>query len=349
MFCDAYDIGPIRPPSEANSLLVRVNRNCPWNRCEFCHVYKGTRFEKKSVEEIKGDIDRAAAFYGKEAKNIRTCFLQDANAVLMKTPALIEAIGYIREKFQSIERITAYGRAQTLARKSLAELTQLREAGLNRLHLGMESGSARILEHIDKGTKPEEIITAGRRVREAGMSLSLYYMPGLGGRDLWEENAVESANVCNAVDPDFIRLRTLRVIPGTPLGEKLNKGLFTPLTDIESVVEIRLFIEKLEGITSRVVSDHLLNLLGGIEGELPGEKEKMLSIADRLLSLPEEEKAIFQVGSRLGWMRNPEDLGDVFGRERAIAALEEIRAEIKSRGGDMTVEDFIREAMSGII
>ena len=120
MWVDTYDIGPIRPPSEAESLLIRVNRNCPWNRCEFCTVYKDTRFERKSVDEVCGDIDRAAAFFGARAAHIRTAFLQDANALLMPADGLVRILEYLKGKFPSIERVTSYARASTVARKSAA-------------------------------------------------------------------------------------------------------------------------------------------------------------------------------------------------------------------------------------
>lgn len=346
---EPYDIGPIRPPSEAGSLLIRVNRNCPWNKCEFCPVYKKTKFEKKTVAEVKEDIDRAAGFYGSQTETVRTAFLQDANAILMNNEGLVEIIRYLKEKFPFVERITAYGRAQTAAKKTVAELEELREAGLSRLHIGMESGYGPVLDYIKKGATPEQMIEAGRKVRESGISLSMYYMPGLGGKAMSREHAVESAVVLNAIDADFIRLRTTTVRPGTPLYHKMERGEFVPLTDFEAVDEIRLFIETLDGITSAVVSDHIMNLLQEVEGALPEDKRKMLDTIDRFLAMPEEDKRLFQVGGRLGWMRYMDDLYDIDRRINVKPVLEKVKEEVAKRGGGFTIDDFLREVMKDYI
>jgi radical SAM superfamily enzyme YgiQ (UPF0313 family) len=344
-----YDIGPIRPPSEAGSLLIRVSRNCPWNKCEFCNVYKGTSFEKKSVEEVKDDIARAAAFYGYRADMVETAFLQDANAILMKTPYLLEIIRFLKEKFPSIKRITTYGRAQTVSRKTVSELRELKEAGLSRIHMGMETGYGPLLDYIKKGATPEQIIDSGRKIREAGISLSEYVMPGLGGRTMSREHAIESARVLNAIDPDFIRLRTFTIRRETPLYDKYEKGELVLLSDAEIVSEIRLFIENLEGITSTIVSDHMMNLLQEVQGELPRNKQKMLDMLDRFLALSDEEQTIFQVGARFGLFRELDDMNDQASRARAVEVIGRIRSEIASHGSGLTITDFIREAMMQVI
>ena len=346
---EPYDIGPIRPPSEAGSLLIRVNRNCPWNKCEFCNVYKGAGFEKKSVEEVKGDIGRAAAFFGSRAEMISAAFLQDANAILMKTPDLVEIIRYLKEKFPAVDRITTYGRAQTVARKTVSELRELKEAGLSRLHIGLETGYGPLLDYVKKGATPEQLIEAGRKVREAGISLSEYVMPGLGGKAMSRGHAIETARVLNAIDPDFIRLRTFTIRRDTPLSEKYEKGELQLLTDDEIVKEIRLFIETLDGITSTLVSDHVMNLLQEIQGELPRDKSEMLATIDGYLALPETDRQLFQVGARLGWLRELRDLDDQYKRARAAAVLERVKSEIDRAGGGMTVDDFLREAMMEVI
>ncbi len=349
MVREPYDIGPIRPPSEAGSLLIRVSRNCPWNKCEFCNVYKNTSFEKKTVEEVKTDIDKAASFYGERAGMVETAFLQDANAILMKTPDLIEVIRHLKSRFPSIGRITAYGRAQTVARKTVTELRELKDAGLSRLHMGMETGYGPLLEYIKKGCTPEQIIESGRKVREAGISLSEYVMPGLGGRSMSREHAAESARVLNAIDPNFIRLRSFTIRRDTPLYEKYRSGEFQLLKDAEIVGEIRIFIEHLEGITSAVVSDHIMNLLQEVEGELPQDKQKMLDIIDNYLSLPDETKTLFQVGTRLGWFRLLKDMDDPPRRARVASIVARINDELRVCDGNLTVDDFLREAMQEVI
>jgi len=345
MFSDTYDVGPIRPPSEAGSLLIRVSRNCPWNKCEFCHVYKETKFEKKSLDEIKKDIDAAAQLYGSGVSSISTAFLQDANAILMKTSELIEVIIYLKSRFPAVSRITTYGRAQTVARKTVSELKELKDAGLSRLHMGLESGYGPLLDYIRKGCSPEELIVSGRKVMDAGISLSEYIMPGLGGKAMSEGHAVETARVLNAIDPDFIRVRSCRVIPGTPLDEKTRRGEFIPLSDFETVEELRLLISNLEGITSEIVSDHILNLLQEVRGTLPKDKERMLAAMDDFLALPIHEKELFQVGTRLGWFGDLEDMRDNARRRRVEGILSGIREEIAAQGGGFTIDDVLREAL----
>ena len=181
--------GVIRPPSEARSLLVRVTRNCPWNQCVFCPAYKGVKFSRRPVAEVKEDIDAMAKSYGKQANMIETAFLQDADSLILKTDQVLEILRYIKERFPNLERITTYARATTLKRKSVEEFVQLKEAGLTRIHAGLESGSEKVLKMIKKGITPEDILEAGRIVMEAGISLSEYIMPGVGGRTLSEEHA----------------------------------------------------------------------------------------------------------------------------------------------------------------
>lgn len=346
-----YDVGPIRPPSEAQSLLIRISRNCPWNRCEFCNVYKDTKFERKSLEEIKRDIDAAAKAYDNVSGMVQTAFLQDANALLTKTAVLVEAIEYLKDRFPAIERITTYTRSSTAAKKRLEDLRRLREAGLTRVHVGFESGSAKVLDFVRKGITPEQHIEGGKKVKEAGLSLSEYLMPGLGGRALWREHAVESARVLNEIGPDFIRLRTLSVRPETPLYEKMKAGDFELLSELEKVEEIRLFIETLDGIGSSVVSDHILNLLQEVEGKLPGDKEKMLGAIDRFLKLEPALQENFMVGSRLGYYRSVDDMkfGDSFKMVQTL--VDKIRDEAIACGdpGAADVEGYIRKRMEEVI
>src|SRR3990172_680431 len=165
-----YEQGVIRPPSEANSLLVRVTRNCPWNKCLFCPVYKGTQFSKRTLDEIKGDIDSMAAECQGRSSQVRTAFLQDADSLLLPTPELLEILRYLKEKFPGLQRITSYARATTLKRKTVEDFKQLKEAGLQRVHSGLESGSAEVLKMIKKGIPPEDVIEGGRHVMAAGIS-----------------------------------------------------------------------------------------------------------------------------------------------------------------------------------
>jgi len=371
-----FEQGPIRPPSEAGSLLFRFTRNCPWNRCTFCPVYKGRRFSRRSLEEIKGDIDTAAeicqelrAFsatlgYGgtitrEVLENVFTSarfndfhrqaavwlymgkgsvFIQDANSFVLPAPVLAEAIRHLKRKIPGIGRITSYARSSTLAKMSVAELGEIREAGLDRIHIGMESGSDRVLKLVQKGVSAKRQIEAGKKVIEAGMELSEYIMPGLGGKELSEEHARESARVLNEINPHFIRLRSLRIPPSVPLFQDKRAGRFTPLSDDETVVEIRLFISLLDGVSSRVVSDHIMNLLEEVCGKLPEDRSAMLAAMDRYLEMPDEERLLFRLGRRGGALRSLDDLNDPPLRQRLQLAMKELVSETS---GD--VEKLITE------
>jgi hypothetical protein len=340
--------GPIRPPSESKSLLLRLTRNCPWNKCLFCPVYKGTTFSRRSLPEIKQEIDQLGeivndiqtvsaelGFGGRITGNVishiypnkdykpiyrhvahwlyfgeGSVFLQDANSLIMKPEDLAEILSYLRQKVPGIRRITSYARSRTLARRGADQLVMLREAGLNRIHIGLESGYDPVLRFMKKGNTAADHIQAGCLVKEAGISLSEYVMPGLGGKQWWREHALATADVLNRINPDFIRLRSLRVPKTAPLSERVDTGDIELLDDDGVVREIRLFIENLDGITSTITSDHIMNLLEEISGILPDDKEKMLSAADRYLNLEEEDRIIYKVGRWGGAYRRLDDLRD---------------------------------------
>jgi len=359
---DSYEIGPIRPPSEAQSLLIRVTRNCPWNRCIFCHTYKGERFSFRTVEEVKKDIDTIREMekeihqlswrmgyggeihpqlvrylwghpnsYGHGWQNVvgwlyfggKQAFLQDANSLMVKTPDLVEILQYLKKGFPSIERITSYARAKTAAQKSVAELQELHKAGLSRIHIGMETGYDPLLQFVQKGVTAQEQVEGGKNVVQSGISLCEYIMPGLGGKQFSKEHAVETAHVLNQINPDFIRLRSLYVRKNMPLYEKVVSGEFELLFDDEMVKEIRLFIAHLDGIQSTIVSDHILNLLEEVQGKLPEEKEKILNLIDRYLALPDSERLLFRLGRRMGCYQGLDDLDDPDLREQVGRVIEE--------------------------
>jgi radical SAM superfamily enzyme YgiQ (UPF0313 family) len=294
-----YEVGPIRPPSEAASLLIRASRNCPWNRCEFCPTYKGLRFERRPLADILKDIDRAAAFHGDV---FQTAFIQDANSLVMKTDDLVKVIAHLKEKFPGVRRITSYARARTVARKSVEELGQLHEAGLSRLHIGLESGYDPLLKYMQKGVTSDLVIEGGRKVVESGVSLCLYVVLGLGGRlglegeETWKNHALHTGRVLNEVNPDYIRVRTLTLKEGMPLYDKLVRGEFEPSSDAEVVREEKLLIENLD-VTSYFASDHSTNVLMDVRGQLPEDKESMLSIIEQYLGLSEEEQLNFRLGT----------------------------------------------------
>jgi radical SAM superfamily enzyme YgiQ (UPF0313 family) len=330
-----YEVGPIRPPSEAGSLLIRATRNCPWNKCEFCPTYKQVQFEKRPVEDILRDIDRAAAYHD---DRFQTAFLQDANSLVMRTPDLVKVISHLKEKFPSVRRVTSYARARTAARKTVEELKQLHEAGLSRLHIGLESGYDALLEYMKKGVTSELAIEAGQKVKQSGISLCFYVVLGLGGRlrlegeETWRQHALETARVLNAVDPNYIRVRTLAIREGMPLYDKLLSGEFEKASDAEVVREEGLLIENLE-VTSHFVSDHSTNVLMDVRGKLPEDKEHMLSIIRQYLELSEEEQLNFRLGTlfrTLGYAPNYlafNEFLDPSKRQRMTAIIEDLEAK----------------------
>ncbi len=332
-----FEQGPIRPPSEARSLLVRVTRNCPWNHCAFCPVYKGARFSirpeghiiddidavHRHVETLKGLADGAGNILRQDiseriqdlapheqqafgaamnwyAAGMTSIFLQDANSLVVKPDTLLRILGHLRSRFPWVDRITSYARSHTIARISDANLARMKAEGLNRIHIGLESGSDAVLKRIRKGVDKHTQIKAGQKVKRAGMALSEYVMPGLGGQELSRDHALETADALNRINPDFIRLRTLAIPGGIPLAEEHHAGRFVKLNDIEMVREIRLFIDSLAGITSLIASDHILNLFEEVRGRFPDAKPDILAVLDRFLSLSNNDQCRFQVGRRLG-------------------------------------------------
>jgi len=378
-----FEQGPIRPPSEAHSLLLRVTRNCPWNRCEFCHTYKGEKFSVRTAEEVKQDIDvvqeivseirtlswryglggeitvplvnsilqdpkhdsdgfhSVALWLYRGGKNV---FLQDGDNLILRTNELAGILKYLKKVFPSIERITTYARAKTVSRKKVEELQDLQRAGLSRIHIGLETGYDPLLQFIKKGVTAQEHIEAGRRVKESGISLSEYVVLGLGGRGMWREHAVETAKVLNQINPDFIRIRTLKVLRTMLLYQKIEKGEFILMSDDEMIEEERLLIDHLQGITSTFVSDHIMNVLQEVEGKLPEEKETMLNLIDRYLSLRKEEKDNFRLGRRAGVYQSVEDLSRPELRNRVEKALREIESE---RSGSL--EEVLSELTESFI
>ena len=358
-----FELGPIRPPSEAHSLLIRATRNCPWNRCVFCPVYKGAKFQLRPVEEIIKDIKAVEAIsegikeiagemsyghkltevaavlsnqlqYGQCVHNVaiwlatggKSAFLQDSNTLIMRTSELAQVLTSLRRTFPNLKRVTTYGRSHTAARKSLVELKQLKDAGLDRMHIGLETGYDSLLAYMEKGCTAKNHIEGGKKVKEAGISLCEYVMPGLGGRKMSREHAWETARVLNEIDPDYIRLRSLHVSASIPLWAKLQDGDFELQKEDEVIQEIAILIENLQ-VTSFLKSDHILNLLMNIEGKMPDDKGKCLDIINEYLSLPDEERLNFKVGRRSGLYDMLDDLGDSYKHDKIEQAIERLRAQ----------------------
>lgn len=245
----------------------------------------------RSLQEVKSDIDDLRMHCDEMRRQgyvvaPSTAFLADSNAIIVKTADLVQIVAHLLEAFPSLERVTSYGRAKTVLTKDLDELRELRRAGLNRLHLGLESGDDGVLERVKKGTSSEQMITAGLRVKEAGFELSEYVMPGLGGQERSQQHVEGTARVLNAIDPHYTRVRSLILAPGTPLHQAYEAGRFQAMSVLDLTREIRALVERLE-ITGRLCFDHFSNppfLRQDWEGyKFPEEKEEVLSTIDSAL------------------------------------------------------------------
>lgn len=247
-------------------------------------------------------------------------FLQDGNTTALSSGRLSDVLIYLRQTFPSIKRITSYGRAENLAKVSAEEFAELKAAGLDRIHSGFESGSDAVLNRINKGVTQQQEITAGKNVKAGGIELSVYFMPGIGGRELTKDNAEETAYVVNEINPDFLRIRTAAVKPGTELYDDFAAGDFTLCSDDEKLIELRTVIERAEDVDTRLVSDHMINLLQDVEGSLKNDKAKMLAMIDQYLTMPEKDRKMYQAARRMVRVSKPADMKRLSAGE--IARLE---------------------------
>lgn len=374
---NGFEQGPIRPPSEAGSLLIRITRNCPWNRCTFCPVYKGADFSLRPVDHVLEDINRVHRYVqairegaGQRGKlypqdiqrltdsaesmdrtalnsalhwassGMRSIFLQDANSLVIKPERLLIILRHLQECFPWVDRVTSYARSHSIAKISDENLGLMAKAGLSRIHIGMESGSDKVLKMVKKGVDKKTQILAGKKVKKAGMELSEYIMPGLGGRALSRDHALESADALNQINPDFIRLRTLAVPNHVELYRDLQSGEFDKLTEVETAEELLLFLQSLDGITSTLKSDHILNLFEDLEGQFPFDKERMVGIVSSFLDLDQKEQMIYLIGRRMGIFRGLHDLGDTGKREHVEDACQ--RSGVNPENVNETVGELMK-------
>ncbi len=348
MYSDDYsfDIGPMGAIGEQGSLFLRINRNCPWNRCLFCGTYKGSKFEYRTAEEVKHDIDVIKSlaswvnatslklglggqvnqevmqrivqnnphifeslFYDSvvdsrlaSLRNVcrwlasggKNVFLQDADALIMRTPELVEVLKYLKEAFPAIERITSYARSKTCAHKSLEELRELRDAGLSRVLVGIESGCDPVLQLMQKGVTAREHIEAGKKVIEAGIGYVAFVMPGLGSTRWSKEHVPGTVRVLNEIKPHLIRLRSLAIQEDSPLYHLWMSGEFEPPHDDQMVREIRQLVEGLD-FSCDIETGQLTNILFEIKGHLPEQKAEIFDIICRYEAMTPGERLKFRL------------------------------------------------------
>jgi radical SAM superfamily enzyme YgiQ (UPF0313 family) len=276
-----YEGTVYRPPSEAGSLIIQATIGCPHNRCAFCAMYRDVAFRRRPLGEVIEDLDMALDTFG---PTVRTIFLADGNTAAMPTDTLVAIGEAAGERFPRLERVTMYGSAKFLAKKSRDEWRQIGAAGITRVHSGLESGDPVTLEQIGKGVDPDRAARAFNHVMAAGIELSVYLMVGVAGRERWREHAEGSAAVLNRASPDFVRLRTFVPALGTEWCERWRCGELTLLDAHAALEETRLLVERLVGPTM-LLSDHISNF-ADIHGRLPDDRARMLADIDAALQLP---------------------------------------------------------------
>ncbi|MCT4543854.1 MAG: radical SAM protein [Vallitalea sp.] len=270
-----------RPPSEFDSLIVQATIGCPHNKCSFCNMYSDRTFRFRPLEDIIQDLELGRAHYGKDVEKI---FFSDGNTILMKTNDLLTLLHHCSKLFPNLKRVTMYGSAQYINLKTLDELIKLKEAGLSRVHCGMESGDDEVLKLMNKGFTRDEMYKAGTLIKKANIQLSLYYIVGLGGINLSKNHAINSSKLINEINPDFIRLRTLIPFENTRLYTLCNENKFEVLNGHDALNETKIFIENLDNITSYFLSDHISNHCK-VNGKLPEDKTKILKELEYAASL----------------------------------------------------------------
>jgi hypothetical protein len=370
--CAAFEQGPIRPPSEASSLLIRVNRNCPWNRCTFCSIYKKAKFSLRPVEDVIGEIDtirrfvdllrdagsnagalarnlapgEEQAFYAARnwlANDMESIFLQDADGLVIRPKNLLRILRHIRSNFPMVQRITSYARSDSVARLGEDTLKELAAAGLNRIHIGMETASDTILKMVRKGVSKEIHIAAGLKVKAAGIELSEYVLSGLGGSEFSQEHAIETADALSRINPDFIRFRSLHLPDKINLFAEPGSPRYQWAPDLVLAKEVLTLIEHLEGVTSCIKSDHSYNLLQEIDGIMPRDKERLSEVLRSFIAMPRERQVLFQVGKRSGYFLRLSDM-ELPGR---IAEVEKIcrQSGITAENADERIHEIVQERM----
>ncbi len=276
MFFDTYDTPVFRPPSEARSFILRVTRGCAHNKCTYCNMYRGVPFQILSDEEISRQI-ALAVHYGKES--VRRVFLADGDALVLPTAKLLKILQALRENFPKLQRVASYAAPKDILRKSEEELRQLKEAGLQLLYYGMETGDDITLKAVNKGVNAAEAIEAGRRVTASGMKLSLMVILGLAGKEGSQRHALETAKAINIIQPTMLSALCLMLYRGSELLDQFENGEFNPLSPQGLMEELHLMMQNIDLPQDKHClfrSNHVSNYVQ-LAGTLPKDKDRLLS------------------------------------------------------------------------
>ena len=273
-----YEGTVYRPPSEASSLIIQLTIGCARNTCTFCAMYKDKTFRIRDLQEVVEDLEMARKYY--QRIKVKRIFLADGDALIVKTADLLYILGKCKEYFPEVERISVYGAAKDIIDKTTEELNLLKDAGLDMVYMGLESGDDQVLKEVKKGVTAAEMIEAGQKVRAAGMILSMTIISGLGGKKLMKEHALNSAKVISAIKPEYVGFLTLLIEPGTPMYEQYRAGELDLLTPEEALDETQLFIENVDAEGTVFRANHASNYVP-LAGTLNAEKSKILAQIQR--------------------------------------------------------------------
>ena len=280
MFFDDYDTPVFRPPSEAESFILRVTRGCAHNSCTYCNMYRGVKFEKLSDDQIMRQIAMA---YSTDAEGVRRVFLADGDALVLSTERLLNILAVLKKYFPNLERVSSYAAPRDILAKSVEELTELRRAGLALLYYGMESGDAQTLKDIRKGVNDKQSIEAGKRVIAAGMKLSIMIILGIAGKEGSTRHALATAHAINEIKPTMLSALSLMLYRGSELKEQFERGEFHPLTPAQLMEELKLIMEHVDLPESEHMifrSNHVSNYIR-LAATLPRDKEQLLKDIDK--------------------------------------------------------------------
>ncbi|MEA1960001.1 MAG: radical SAM protein [Bacillota bacterium] len=275
-----YEGNVFRPPSEGRSYILQCTVGCSHNRCTFCAMYKDKKYHVRSMEDIKTDIRMASEYYG----DLKKVFLADGDALAMDCADLLEILNILYSTFPSLEHVGIYASPDTILEKEMSELTALKAAGLTIAYLGVETGDPDLLKDIRKGVDYDEMVEAGRKIRRAGILLSVTVLLGLAGRTPKAvDHAKNTAKILNDMNPDYVGALTLMLVPHTELYRRMERGEFEVPGPFEVLDEMRLIIQDLEVQGTEFRSNHASNYLP-IKGRLPDDKQKMLDLINDIIA-----------------------------------------------------------------
>ncbi len=277
-----YDMVRIRPPSEAESLLLPLTLGCSHNKCTFCCRFKDTPFSIRPIEEVKADIDSVSKHY---KSYFRRVFVENGDALITPQPKLVEVLKYIRKSLPDMERVGIYGNCKGILRKSLDELKELRRLGLGIIYMGVESGDEEILRRVKKGATCAQLAEAGQRVKKAGITLSATFILGLGGKERTREHAQATARLLTEIDSDFVGALTLMLERPAPIVDEVASGSFKLISPLETLVELRTIIAESEFTNCFFTSNHASNYLP-LRIRLPEQKVEALCLLDDIIAHP---------------------------------------------------------------